>query len=285
MTRTQQDLQDLQNLQTLGTISVVGWTNFQHYKDRDPPWIKLHCKLIDNFAYTLLQDASRSHLMGIWVLAARYHNAIPNHAEWIARRLQTTSPVDLDVLVAAGFITISKSVLATCQQSACLETETYTEETYTEETETETASVAAATKPLPKDVSTPKKPTKGRTLGPQTVEEEEFLAWVWARWLEVMGYQDRKLRCGIAREKIALARFREGHTREEFDAVLTWASTDSWMRGTDPKSSRAYDDFDTLFRPSNFDKYVKRAGDARKGDPRKDPRLAASDRPVTFERF
>jgi len=133
--------------------------------------------------------------------------------------------------------------------------------------------------------SAPRKKAAKSAGVPANSDEREFLDWVWNRWLTVMGYESRKLRLGTARAKLALARFREGHTRDEFDAVLTWASTDPWLRGTDPKSTRAYDDFDTLFRPGNFEKYLKRSGDHRRVDNRTDVRLAPSSRPVTVERM
>lgn len=87
-------------------LRVVRWDEFQHYRDRDPVWIKLHRGLLDNYEWARLQDASKSHLIGIWLLAARHGNAVPADPEWIARRIGATGPVDLQPLVRGGFITI-----------------------------------------------------------------------------------------------------------------------------------------------------------------------------------
>lgn len=83
---------------------VVGWDDFQHYKHRDPPWVKLHRRLLDNFAWSRLPDASKGHLVGIWLLASRHDNHVPYEPEWVATRIGATGAVPLQVLVDAGFI-------------------------------------------------------------------------------------------------------------------------------------------------------------------------------------
>lgn len=105
-----------------GYIEVVGWADFQHYKDRDPPWIKLHRKLLDNYGWACLQDASKAHLVGIWLLAARHHNRLPADPEWIRQRIGANDTVNLQALMDAGFISAS-TPLADCKQSATLERE------------------------------------------------------------------------------------------------------------------------------------------------------------------
>ena len=40
-----------------GYFSVRNWDEFQHYKDRDPTWIKLYNRLLDDYAFGLLPDA------------------------------------------------------------------------------------------------------------------------------------------------------------------------------------------------------------------------------------
>ena len=36
------------------TFSVKNWDEFQHYKDRNPPWIKLHNHLLDDYEFEML---------------------------------------------------------------------------------------------------------------------------------------------------------------------------------------------------------------------------------------
>lgn len=87
-------------------LEVVKWEEHQHYKDRSPPWIKLHTKLLDDYEMGCLQDASKAHLMGIWLLAARLDNRIPADPTWIAGKINATEPVDVDALVSAGFLRV-----------------------------------------------------------------------------------------------------------------------------------------------------------------------------------
>jgi len=116
-----------------GYIRVKNFERFQHYRDRNPPWIKLYNELLDDYAFACLQDASKAHLVQIWLLASRYDNRIPHDAEWIARKINATTPVDLASLVSAGFIEIygmeqvASTPLAPCSVSATPEGETEVE--------------------------------------------------------------------------------------------------------------------------------------------------------------
>lgn len=85
-------------------LQVVNWSEFQHYKDRNPPWIKLHNQILENYEYTRLPDVTKAHLFGLWMLASRTENKIPNDLEWLAGKLGATEKVDLNALLVSGFI-------------------------------------------------------------------------------------------------------------------------------------------------------------------------------------
>lgn len=87
-----------------GFLEVKNFEQFQHYKQRNPPWIKLHAALLDDYEFARLPDAAKMHLMGIWILASKTGNKIPADAEWIAKRIGATTPIDLEFLVSTGFI-------------------------------------------------------------------------------------------------------------------------------------------------------------------------------------
>jgi hypothetical protein len=59
------------------TIAVKNWERFQHYKDRDPPWIKLYRDMLTSEPWLLGTDLSRLVQVAITLLAARYQNDIP----------------------------------------------------------------------------------------------------------------------------------------------------------------------------------------------------------------
>lgn len=112
---------------------VKNYEKFQHYKDRSPPWIKLYNELLDNYEFGRLQDASKLHLILIWLLASRHDNRLPWDPEWIAKRIGASEVIDLDVLETHGFIEKigspqnSSVSLAVREQPACLEREGETE--------------------------------------------------------------------------------------------------------------------------------------------------------------
>jgi hypothetical protein len=92
------------------TFSVKNFEKFQHYKDRAPPWIKLYNELLDDYDFACLQDASKMHLIAIWLLASRSENKIPYDPEWISKRINATDPVDLDALCRCGFIVVDQEL-------------------------------------------------------------------------------------------------------------------------------------------------------------------------------
>lgn len=85
-------------------LKVKHWEELQHYKDRVPPWIKLYNTVLDNYEFTQLTDSERFHLVGIWLLASRTNNRVPNDARWIQQRLFASEPVNVPKLVQLGFI-------------------------------------------------------------------------------------------------------------------------------------------------------------------------------------
>lgn len=85
-------------------LRVVNLEKYQHYKERRPPWVKLHRTVFSDYAFSRLQDASKSHLMLIWLLASEYENKLPHDAEWLGRKIDANAPVNIDELVSAGFL-------------------------------------------------------------------------------------------------------------------------------------------------------------------------------------
>ncbi len=46
------------------------WDTFQHYKDRNPPWIKIHKSLLDDREFMRLPTASKALAPLLWLLAS-----------------------------------------------------------------------------------------------------------------------------------------------------------------------------------------------------------------------
>jgi hypothetical protein len=91
-------------------FKVKNWETFQHYKDRNPPWIKLHNHLLDDYEFECLPDASKCHLLCIWMLASRTNNEMIYDNTWVKRKIGANSSVDLDLLASVGFIELQGTV-------------------------------------------------------------------------------------------------------------------------------------------------------------------------------
>ncbi len=123
-----------------GWILVLKWDELQHYKNRNPPWIKNYLNLLDKDEYMELSPGSRALLHGLWLLVARRAGDSP-HSSFIdppcfpADTLRLSRALSMKVsshhiasLVHAGFIEVSASKplassLAKRGQNASLERE------------------------------------------------------------------------------------------------------------------------------------------------------------------
>lgn len=97
-------------------IRVPNLKKWQHYKDRNPPWIKLHRDLLNNYDFSRLSDASKLHLIMIWILASQMDNLLPADPDWLAKRMNANSKVDLRSLIESGFVQYAINPLAECGQ-------------------------------------------------------------------------------------------------------------------------------------------------------------------------
>ena len=89
-------------------LRIKNWAEFQHYRTRRPPWIKLHRGLLDDHGWHRLPETSRAVGPMLWLLASEHADGvIPYDLEAIAFRLHMTGDkVDaaLGPLIGAGFL-------------------------------------------------------------------------------------------------------------------------------------------------------------------------------------
>jgi hypothetical protein len=96
-------------------LTVKNWAEFQHYKDRNPPWIKLHRALLDDYEFGRLQDASKAHLMLIWLFASSRDGRIPDDPKFLQAKLGLDKQPDLTLLTDQGFLIPERSASNTLQ--------------------------------------------------------------------------------------------------------------------------------------------------------------------------
>jgi hypothetical protein len=83
---------------------VRNFEQFQHYKDRRPPWIKLWYSLLRDREFFRLPDETKYHLIGIFLIASQNENCIPADAGWLKHELSATEEINLPLLFDAHFI-------------------------------------------------------------------------------------------------------------------------------------------------------------------------------------
>ena len=90
---------------------IPTWRDYQHYKDRDPPWIKLHFSLMTSPTWVMLDDASRVLAIASMLIASRNHGKVPADPAYI-KRVAYLSSADFTPLLSCGFLKVSSEMLA-----------------------------------------------------------------------------------------------------------------------------------------------------------------------------
>ena len=117
-------------------LQPKNWAVFQHYKDRCPPWIKLHRDLLNDRAFMRLPIASKAIAPMLWLLASESKDGVfDGSLDELVFRLHITEKeyqAGVNPLIDNDFFNVVSGVLAERLQTAIPETERETE------TETET---------------------------------------------------------------------------------------------------------------------------------------------------
>jgi hypothetical protein len=108
-------------------LKPKNWDKFQHYKDRCPPWIKLHRDILNDRLFSNLPIASKALAPLLWLLASESKDGTFDAAiEELAFRLHIASKdieSGLKPLIDKGFFIDASTMLAPCLQVAIPETE------------------------------------------------------------------------------------------------------------------------------------------------------------------
>ena len=142
-------------------LTPKNWSVFQHYKDRCPPWIKLHRDLLNDRVFMRLPLASKALAPMLWVLASESKDGhFDGSQDELVFRLHITDQEYINgikPLIDNGFFIIASGVLAESKQVAIPETET----------EGET------------------KAEKKKTVATKVARPESVSAQVWEDWLSI----------------------------------------------------------------------------------------------------
>lgn len=249
---------------------------FQHYKNRNPPWVKLHRAFLTDPDLCCLQDASRLLACCLTLIVAKHGNRLPWSPEWVQHEAHLHSLPDLDALLSAGFIErceAASNPLAECLQDACLREES-TE--YREVPKSKSVELAAANgngnghhepEPVPGEAAValaviplaraglaarraPAMTTIVRSTDARSKRDSYHAALVgfaFGYWAARLGHMAARL--DPKRERTVLARLQEcdGNPNDLLYAI-DGALRDDWTMGRDRRSVKRFDGIETIFR-------------------------------------
>lgn len=108
-------------------LQPKNWAQFQHYRNRCPPWIKLHRDLLNNRDFIRLPIASKALAPLLWLLASESKDGVFDASmDELMFRLHITEKEykeGLKPLIDKGFFLSDSVMLAPCLQLATSEGE------------------------------------------------------------------------------------------------------------------------------------------------------------------
>jgi hypothetical protein len=134
-------------------MKIKNWNTFQHFKDRRPPWIKLHRDIMEQRDINMITDRSFRVLVNLWILASEdktLQGVLPPIPD-IAFRLRLEESVIVSSLQELGQWIDSDDIdlISDCNQPVPPEVETETEK----ETKVKNKTVVRFTPPSLEEVN------------------------------------------------------------------------------------------------------------------------------------
>lgn len=129
--------------------SVKNWERFQHYKDRSPPWIKLHFEILTCPDWVMIDDTSKLLMIVCMLIASRNDGKVPADAHYFKRVAYLDKIPNFKPLLECGFLEKTQANASERKQKqadATPETEAYSTEADNEEDSLRSSSSAASGK-------------------------------------------------------------------------------------------------------------------------------------------
>mgnify|MGYP001610464632 CR=1 FL=1 len=85
-------------------LRITNWSRYQHYKNRNPPWIKLHVQLLQSPEWVSLSESGRLLALVCMMIAPRFGGKIPNDAKYLQGVGLFKRKPNLTELISCGFL-------------------------------------------------------------------------------------------------------------------------------------------------------------------------------------
>lgn len=124
---------------------VRNFEEFQHYKHRNPPWIRLYERILRDRKFYLLDEHSKYVIIGLFLLASQHENRVEFDEQWISDQLHLKTLPNWKTILESEFIQPidcdASAMLAACKRDA---SQSITDNS--DSTETEILSFSKSTK-------------------------------------------------------------------------------------------------------------------------------------------
>ncbi len=100
-------------------VMVADLQRFQHYKDRCPPWVKVHWSMLDDPRFMELSETDRHRYIMCILIASRVDNRIKNDPLYLSKMMRLSGPIDLTPLINSGLLLAWRKQTATELQAKC----------------------------------------------------------------------------------------------------------------------------------------------------------------------
>jgi len=240
-------------------IRPRNWAKFQHYNKRNPPWVKLHRGLLDDFNFHRLPDASRALAPMLWLMASEHISGEirTETAELAFRFRQDSAWIDAAIkpLIGARFfeeIDIASALLVPAASYATSESESEGE-TETEGESLRRDSSSSMTLPLGLDSAN----GSGRDFTQDAVDifNEKAPACNWPKVQKLTDARRTKLR----------ARLDDVGGIEGWQVAMDKAAASDFLTGR-KKGVEWHATFDFFMQAASFTRLMEGAYDNRKAN-------------------
>ncbi len=162
-------------------LSIKNFEKYQHYKHRNPPWIRVYKSLFQDREFIKLSISARYLYLGLLTLCSEHANRVPMDCTWIAHRLcMDEVAVDLKPLYRSGFLIASRNHIA---RMSSTKNASYSDSSDSDSSEVQSteAAASAALPPPPAALAVPTKPKRPMPLPADFTFTPEMREWALAK--------------------------------------------------------------------------------------------------------
>ena len=213
---------------------IKNWAEYQHYKNRNPSWIKLHASLLSSEDWVVLDDASRVLAVACMLIAAKTNNEIDTSevgARYFERVAYLNTKPNFKPLIQCGFLIPCKQMLA------------------------DASTMLADARPEKRREEIEKEIENNKPMS--SSDEPDPAVEVFSHWQSVMNHGKAKLD-RKRRQKIR-DRLKDGYTVQDLIQAIDGCKRSPHHMGDNDRGT-VYDDIELICRDApHVDKFIKLA--------------------------